>query len=81
MQNGPYFPEAPLIIFCHSIPLDQYKEAELVINLFEKHQLKQRSIGKINYTVKCDELPRVDYITIQGKSNERVDLAIYTYIP
>ena len=40
-----------------------------------------RNIGKVNFTLNCDELPRVDYITIQGKTNERVDLAIYTYIP
>ncbi|MFX0122604.1 MAG: hypothetical protein ACFFAE_03145 [Candidatus Hodarchaeota archaeon] len=49
--------------------------------MYEKQQLKQRNIGKELFTLICDELPRVDYITIYGKAQERVDLTIYTYIP
>ncbi|MHA2245808.1 MAG: esterase/lipase family protein [Candidatus Hodarchaeales archaeon] len=79
--KGPYLPEAPVIIFSNSISLDQYKEVQLVINLFEKQRFKQKSIGKVECTLDCEELPRVEYITIHGKSNERVDFAIYTYIP
>ncbi|MFX1282843.1 MAG: esterase/lipase family protein [Promethearchaeota archaeon] len=80
-QEGPYLPEAPVIIFCNSVTLDKCEEAEVVINLFEKQRFKQKSIGKYEFSLNCDELPRVDYITIYGKSDERVDLAIYTYIP
>ena len=80
-QKGPYLPEAPVIIFSNSVSLDQCKEAQLVINLFEKQRFKQKSIGKLEFTLDCEELPRVDYITIHGKSNERADFAIYTYIP
>ncbi len=80
-HEGPYLPEAPVIIFCNIVKLDHCKEAELVINLFEKHRLKHKSIGKVAITLDCNEIPRVDYITIYGKSDERVDLAIYTYIP
>lgn len=80
-QKGPYIPKAPIIIFCNSVSLNKCKEAELLISLHEEQRFKQRNIGKISFTLNCDELPRVDYITINGKNNERVDLAIYTYIP
>lgn len=80
-QEGPYIPEAPVIIFCNSVALNQCKEAEIAITLFENQQFKQRNIGKVDFALNCDELPRVDYITIYGKANERVGLAIYTYIP
>ncbi|MHA2203053.1 MAG: hypothetical protein ACW991_05140, partial [Candidatus Hodarchaeales archaeon] len=80
-QEGPYIPKAPVIIFCNSVSLNQCKEAELALTLYEKQRFRQRNIGRVNFTLNCDELPRVDYITISGKANERVDLAIYTYIP
>ena len=80
-QKGPYLPEAPVIIFCNSVSLDKCQNAELVINLFEKQRFKQRRVGKAEFSLNCEELPRVVYITIHGKSNERVDFAIYTYIP
>ncbi|UCG90606.1 MAG: hypothetical protein JSU57_02430 [Candidatus Heimdallarchaeota archaeon] len=79
--QGPYLPEVPVIIFCNSVSLDQCQDTELVINLFEKQRFKQRTIGKAEFTLNCNELPRVDYITIRGKLEKRVDLAIYTYIP
>ncbi len=80
-QEGPYIPKVPVIIFCNSVSLNQCKEAELALTLYEKQRFKQRNIGRVNFTLNCDQLPRVDYITISGKVNERVDLAIYTYIP
>lgn len=80
-QEGPYIPKVPVIIFCNSVSLNQCKEAELALTLYEKQRFKQRNIGRVNFTLNCDQLPRVDYITISGKANERVDLAIYTYIP
>ncbi|UCE14830.1 MAG: hypothetical protein JSV04_06515 [Candidatus Heimdallarchaeota archaeon] len=78
--NGPFLPEAPIIIFCNSITLDHCK-AELVIYIFEKHTLRRKSVGRVDFTLKCDELPRVDYITINGDRGEQVNLAVYTYIP
>ncbi|MFX1505687.1 MAG: esterase/lipase family protein [Promethearchaeota archaeon] len=80
-QEEPYIPKAPIVIFCNNVSLDSCKEAELSITLLKKQRFKQRKIGKLNFTLNCDELPRVDYITIYGEKNERVDLAIYTYIP
>jgi pimeloyl-ACP methyl ester carboxylesterase len=80
-QEGPYIPKAPIIIFSNNVSLDKCKEAELSITLLEKLRFKQRNIGKVSFTLNCDELPRVDYITIHGEKNERMGLAIYTYIP
>ncbi|UCG04314.1 MAG: hypothetical protein JSW11_10075 [Candidatus Heimdallarchaeota archaeon] len=80
-EEDPYIPQAPVIIFCNSVSLDQCKEAEITLVIYEKQRFKQRNIGKETITLNCDELPRVDYVTINGKVNERVDLAIYIYIP
>lgn len=80
-QKGPYTPEAPVIIFCNVLSLDNSRKSELVIHSFIKQELKQKGLAKVGFTLNCEELPRVDYITLYGKSGERVDLAIYTYIP
>ena len=79
-QTETYIPKAPIIIFSNNVSLEKCN-AELAITIFEKQRFKQRNIGKVDFVLNCDELPRVDYITIQGKTNERVDLAIYTYLP
>lgn len=69
------------ILYFGNVSIEKCNKAEIVLILYEKQQLKQRNIGKELFTLICDELPRVDYITIYGKAQERVDLTIYTYIP
>lgn len=79
-QMGPFLPETPIIIFCNNVLLDHCK-AELVIHVNERQRFKRKNIGKADFMLNCDELPRVEYLTINGIRGEQVNLAVYIYIP
>ncbi|MFX0085937.1 MAG: esterase/lipase family protein [Candidatus Hodarchaeota archaeon] len=81
--EGPYIPKTPLIIFTHYFFLDktQDHQPKLTIFLFTKQHLIQRKICKLEINIDYKELPNINYATLEGKSGERVGLAIYTYIP
>ncbi len=82
-HKGPYIPEAPVIIYTQFFSLEKTEEVKpkIVIYLFSKQHLTQKRIGKLEINLEYKELPDVTYATLEGKSDERVDLAIYSYIP
>ncbi|MHA1969851.1 MAG: esterase/lipase family protein [Candidatus Hodarchaeales archaeon] len=59
----------------------QNNQPKLTVYLFSKQRIKQKKIGKLEIEIDYKELPNIQYASLEGKSNERVDLAIYSYIP
>jgi hypothetical protein len=82
-HEGPFIPKAPIIIFTHYFFLDktQDQQPKLIIYLFSKQHFSQKKINKLEINIDYKELPNITYATLEGQSNERVGLAIYTYLP
>ena len=41
----------------------------------------EKLLGKGEFSVRLEKLPYVDYTTLWGVNDERIDLAIYAYLP
>ncbi len=76
-----FIPEVPVIIFSNSVRLDQNRPSNIVIYAYEKDGMNEKLLGKIQFTVQLEKLPYVDYVTLTGQDNERIDFAIYAYLP
>ncbi len=81
--DGPYIPEAPVIMFTHyfSLKKSQDRQPKLTVYLFSKQRFKQNKIGKLEIDIDYKELPNIQYASLESKLKERIDLAIYSYIP
>ncbi|MHA2175298.1 MAG: esterase/lipase family protein, partial [Candidatus Hodarchaeales archaeon] len=74
-------PENPLIIYTNRINLMQEGSSRIVIYAFNKENFSHQKMGKIEIPIKIKKLPNVEYFTLRGDSEQRIDFAIYTYIP
>ncbi|NHJ01272.1 MAG: alpha/beta hydrolase [Candidatus Heimdallarchaeota archaeon] len=80
-QSGPFLLEIPIIMFMNSYSLSQEAQPKIAIYPFLTDGVKQKGLGKIEMTIDCQKLPCVSYFTFVGENHERVDFAVYSYIP
>ncbi len=74
-------PENPMIIYTNQVKLDLEGSQKLVIHAFENVRLQQKKIGRLKVPIKIDRLPRVEYLSLVGEEGQRIDFALYAYIP
>ncbi|MHA2137900.1 MAG: esterase/lipase family protein [Candidatus Hodarchaeales archaeon] len=74
-------PENPMIIYTNQIKLDHEEPLKVVIHAFENIRLQQKNIGRIEVPINLDSLPRVEYLSLVGNEGQRIDFALYAYIP
>ncbi len=74
-------PENPMIIYTNQIKLDHEGPLKVVIHAFENVRLQQKNIGRIEVPINLDSLPRVEYLSLVGDEGQRIDFALYAYIP
>ncbi|MHA1205981.1 MAG: esterase/lipase family protein [Candidatus Hodarchaeales archaeon] len=76
-----FIPEVPVIIFSNNIRLDQTSPCNIVIYAYKREGMTEKLLGKVKFMIKLEKFPYVDYETIWGVDDERIDLAIYAYVP
>ena len=76
-----FIPEVPVIIYSNSVRLDQTSPSNIVIYAYKKDGMNEKLLGKGEFSVRLEKLPYVDYTTLWGVNDERIDLAIYAYLP
>ncbi|MHA1972685.1 MAG: esterase/lipase family protein [Candidatus Hodarchaeales archaeon] len=76
-----FLPKVPVIIFSNFFSVEQEKEIDIAIYSFTKSGITQKITGKVETKINYNQLPNVEYFTLQGSSDERIDFAVYTYIP
>jgi hypothetical protein len=74
-------PENPMIIYTNQVELNRDRPLKLVVHAFENVRLQQKRIGRIDIPINLESLPRVEYLSLLGDSDQRIDLALYAYIP
>ncbi len=79
--TGPFLPEVPIIMFMNSFSLNQELKPKIAIYPFISDGVKQKGLGKIEMALDCQKLPCVRYFTFEGDMEERIDFAVYSYIP
>ena len=76
-----FIPEVPVIIFSNNVRLDQTSASNIIIYAYKKEGMTEKLLGKVQFTIKLEKFPYVDYETLRGENDERIDLAIYAYLP
>jgi pimeloyl-ACP methyl ester carboxylesterase len=76
-----FIPEVPVIIYSNSVRLDQTSSPNISIYAYQKDGMAHKLLGVVQLTIKLDKFPYVDYETLLGETGERIDLAIYAYVP
>ncbi len=74
-------PENPVIVYTNQVELNREDPLKLVIHAFENVRLQQKRVGRLEVPIKLDSLPRVEYLSLLGEEGQRIDLALYAYIP
>ncbi|MHA1228438.1 MAG: esterase/lipase family protein [Candidatus Hodarchaeales archaeon] len=80
-EREAFLPKVPVIIFSNFFSVEQEKEVEIAIYSFTKSGMSQKTTGKVETTINYTQLPNVEYFTLKGSSEERIDFAVYSYIP
>ncbi|MCK4848574.1 MAG: hypothetical protein KAT16_06100, partial [Candidatus Heimdallarchaeota archaeon] len=76
-----FIPEVPVIIFSNNVRLDQTSASNIIIYAYKKEGMTEKLLGRVQFTIKLEKFPYVDYETLRGENDERIDLAIYAYLP
>ncbi|MHA1978037.1 MAG: esterase/lipase family protein [Candidatus Hodarchaeales archaeon] len=74
-------PENPMIIYTNQVELNRDRPQKLIIHAFENVRLQQKKIGRLEVLMKIDSLPHVEYLSLVGEEGQRIDFAVYAYIP
>ncbi|MFW9854821.1 MAG: esterase/lipase family protein [Candidatus Thorarchaeota archaeon] len=77
-----FIPQVPMVVFASYFPLDDPNPPRLSIYAFHRTKsLGMERIGKIEVVIAFEKLPSIEYHTLLGRDGERIDFALYTYIP
>jgi pimeloyl-ACP methyl ester carboxylesterase len=74
-------PENPLIIYTNYVNLNQDIKTKIVIYAFNRDNFSHQKLGIIEIPVNIEKLPNVEYYSLKGELKQRIDFAIYSYIP
>ena len=76
-----FIPEVPVIIYSNNVRLDQTDPSNIIIYAYKREGMTEKLLGKVQFMIKLEKFPYVDYVTLWGVDDERIDLAIYAYVP
>jgi hypothetical protein len=74
-------PEIPIIVYTNYLRLDKDTPTRVIIYAFIKERMLQKKLGKIDIPISIEKLPSIEYFSLQGDQNQRIDFALYIHIP
>jgi pimeloyl-ACP methyl ester carboxylesterase len=74
-------PEIPIIVYTNYLRLDKEEATRVVIFAFIKEKMLHKKLGRVEMPIKIEKLPHIEYFSLLGDENQRIDFALYTHIP